>query len=128
MEHRAGYNRPNVPSVRFAFESACQIRACPVMTGLLAGSLTDAAGLGAVRTDLASVVPQVLGPARVSLRISHCDRDWLTRDRRWHERSQADRGFDRQPTQGPDVSQMACGTGDRRTRTEPARMGLASTP
>jgi hypothetical protein len=45
------------------------------MTGLLAGSLTDAAGLGAVRTDLASVVPQVLGPARVSLRISQCDRD-----------------------------------------------------
>ena len=49
------------------------------MTGLLADPLTDPAGLGAVRADLASVVPQVLEPARVSLRISHCDRDWLTR-------------------------------------------------
>jgi hypothetical protein len=65
MEHRAGYNRPNVPSVRFDFEPACQIRACPVMTGLRAGPLTDAVGLGAVRADLASVVPQVLAPARV---------------------------------------------------------------
>jgi hypothetical protein len=73
------------------------------MTGLLAGPLTDAAGLDAVRADLASAVQQVLEPARVSLRISHCDRDWLNRDRRWRERSQADRGFDRQPTQGPDV-------------------------
>ena len=33
------------------------------MTGLLAGPLTDAVGLDAVRADLASVVPQVLGPA-----------------------------------------------------------------
>jgi hypothetical protein len=57
------------------FESACQIRACPVLTGLLAGPLTDAVGLDAVRADLAGVVPQVLGPARVSLRISQCDRD-----------------------------------------------------
>jgi hypothetical protein len=73
------------------------------MTGLLAGPLTDAAGLGAVRADLASVVPQVLAPARVSLRMSQCDRDRLNRDRRWRERSQADRGFDRQPTQGPEV-------------------------
>ena len=73
------------------------------MTGLLADPLTDPAGLGAVRADLASVVPQVLEPARVSLRISHCDRDWLTRDRRWRERSQTDRGFYRQPTQRPDV-------------------------
>jgi hypothetical protein len=32
------------------------------MTGLLAGPLTDAAGLGAVRADLASVVQQVLEP------------------------------------------------------------------
>ena len=71
------------------------------MTGLLAGPLTDAAGPDAVRADLASVVQQVLEPARVSLRISHCDRDWLTRDRRWRERSQADGGFDRQPTHGP---------------------------
>jgi hypothetical protein len=31
--------RPYVPSVRFVFESAsCQIQACPVMTGLLAGA------------------------------------------------------------------------------------------
>jgi hypothetical protein len=73
------------------------------MTGLLAGPLTDAAGLDAVRADLASVVPQILEPARVWLRISRCDRDWLNRDRRWRERSQTDRGFDRQPTQGPDV-------------------------
>ena len=73
------------------------------MTGLLAGPLTDAAGLDAVRADLASVVPQVLEPARVWLRVSRCDRDWLDRDRRWRERSQADRGFDRQPTQAPDV-------------------------
>jgi hypothetical protein len=42
------------------------------MTGLLAGRLTDAAGLDAVRADLAGVVWQVLGPARVSLRISQC--------------------------------------------------------
>jgi hypothetical protein len=83
--------------------STCQIRARPVMTALLAGPLTDPVGLGAVRADLASVVPQVLGPARVWLRISHCDRDWLTRDRRWRERSRTDRGFDRQPAQGPDV-------------------------
>jgi hypothetical protein len=80
------------------------------MTGLLADPLTDPAGLGAVRADLASVVPQVLEPARVSLRISHCDRDWLTRDRRWRERSQADGGFDRQPTYGPVVT-LACGPG-----------------
>jgi hypothetical protein len=46
-----------------------------VLTGLLAGPLTDAVGLDAVRADLAGVVPQVLGPARVSLRISQCDRD-----------------------------------------------------
>jgi hypothetical protein len=32
------------------------------MTGLLAGPLTDAAGLDAVRADLAGVVRQVLGP------------------------------------------------------------------
>jgi hypothetical protein len=50
--------------------SACRIQACTVMTGLLAGPLTDAAGLDAVRADLASIVQQVLGPARVSLRIS----------------------------------------------------------
>ena len=103
MEHRTGSNRPYVPSVQSDFELACQIQACPVMTGLLAGPLADAAGPGAVRADLAGVVPQLLGPARVSLRISHCDRDWLNRDRRWRGRSQADRGFDRQPAQGPDV-------------------------
>ncbi len=40
------------------------------MTGLLTGPLTDTAGLDAVRADLASVVQQVLEPARVSLRIS----------------------------------------------------------
>jgi hypothetical protein len=49
------------------------------MTGLLAGPPKDATGLDAVRADLASVVQQVLGPARVSLWISHCHRDWLTR-------------------------------------------------
>ena len=59
------------------FDSACQIRACPVMTGLPAGPLTDAAGPDAVRADLASIVQQVPEPARVSLRISHCDRDLL---------------------------------------------------
>jgi hypothetical protein len=91
--------------------SACQIQACTVMTGLLAGPLTDAAGLDAVRADLAGVVQQVLGPARVSLRISHCDRDWLNRDRRWRERSHVDRGFDRQPAQAPDVFAVACRTG-----------------
>jgi hypothetical protein len=32
------------------------------MTGLLAGPLTDAAGLDAVRADLAGVVQQVLEP------------------------------------------------------------------
>jgi hypothetical protein len=85
----------------------------------MTGPLADAAGLGAVRADLASVVQQVLGPARVWLRISHCDRDWLTRDRRWHERSQADRGFDRQPTQGRMFSQLASGTGG--VRDPPAR-------
>ena len=62
MEHRAGSMRPNVPSGEIFFESACQIRACPVMTGLLAGPLTDAAGPDAVRADLASVVQQVLEP------------------------------------------------------------------
>jgi hypothetical protein len=41
-----------------------------VLTGLLAGPLAAAADLDAVRADLASVVPQVLGPARVWLRIS----------------------------------------------------------
>jgi hypothetical protein len=71
MEHQAGYNRPDVPSVRFFFESAPgQIQARPVMNGLPAGPLNDAAGLDAVRADLASVVQQVPGPARVSLRIS----------------------------------------------------------
>jgi len=69
----------------------------------MTGPLTDAAGPGAGCADLASVVPQVLEPARVSLRISHCHRDGLNRDRRWRERSQTDRGFDRQPAQGPDV-------------------------
>ena len=44
------------------------------MNGLLAGPLNDAAGLDAVRADLASVVQQVLGPARVSLWIRHRDR------------------------------------------------------
>jgi hypothetical protein len=44
------------------------------MTGLLAGPLTDAAAPDAVR-----VVQHVLEPARVSLRISRCDRDWLNR-------------------------------------------------
>jgi hypothetical protein len=73
------------------------------MTGLLAGPPKDATGLDAVRADLASVVQQLLGPARVSQWIRHCDRDWLTRDRRWRERSQTDRGFYRQPTQRPDV-------------------------
>jgi hypothetical protein len=95
--------RPYFPSGEIFFESACQIRACPVMTGLLAGPLADPAGLGAVRADVAGVVQQVLAPARVSLRMSQCDRDRLNRDRRWRERSQADRGFDRQPTQGPEV-------------------------
>jgi hypothetical protein len=33
------------------------------MTGLPAGPLKDAAGLDAVRADLASVVQQILGPA-----------------------------------------------------------------
>jgi hypothetical protein len=56
------------------------------MTGLPAGPLTDAAGPDAVRADLASIVQQVPEPARVSLRISHCDRDRLNRDRRWRER------------------------------------------
>ena len=73
------------------------------MTGLLAGRLKDPAGLDAVRADLASVVQWVLEPARVWLRISHCDWDWLNPDRRWRGRSQTDRGFGRQPTQGPDV-------------------------
>ncbi len=57
--------------------SACQIPACPVMTGLLTGPLTDTAGLDAVRADLASVVQQVPGAARVWLQISRCDRDLL---------------------------------------------------
>ena len=52
------------------------------MTGLLAGPLTDAAGLDAVRADLASAVQQVLEPARVSLRISQCDR--VGHFRTWH--------------------------------------------
>jgi hypothetical protein len=73
------------------------------MTGLLAGPLTDAAGLDAVRADLASTGQQVPGPARVSLRISPCDRNRLNRDHRWRQRSQTDRGFDPQPTQEPDV-------------------------
>ena len=67
------------------------------MTGLLAGPLADPAGLGAVRADVAGVVQQVLGPARVSLRISHCDRDGLTRGRRWRERSHTDRRLDCEP-------------------------------
>jgi hypothetical protein len=50
--------------------SASQIQAGTVTTGLLAGPPKDAAGLGAVSADLASVVQQVLPPARVSLRIS----------------------------------------------------------
>lgn len=91
------------------------------MTGLLAGPLTDAAGLDAVRADLASAVPQVLEPARVWLRVSQCDRDGLNRDRRWRERSQADRGFDPQPAQGPDVSQLACGTGSTTSAQCPHR-------
>ena len=91
----------------------------PVMTGLLAGPLTDAAGLDAVRADLASVVPQILEPARVWLRISRCDRDWLNRDRRWRERSQADRGFDPQPAQGPDV--FAAGMRHWGVRNPPAQ-------
>jgi hypothetical protein len=82
------------------------------MTGLLAGPLTDAVGLDAVRADLAGVVPQVLGPARVSLRISPCDRDRLNRDRRWRERSQTDRGFDSQPTRGPDDFTVGMRFGD----------------
>jgi hypothetical protein len=72
------------------------------MTGLLAGPVKDAASLDAVHADLASVVQQILGPARVSLRISLCDRGSLNRDRRSRERSQTDRGFDSQPTRGPD--------------------------
>jgi hypothetical protein len=44
------------------------------MTGLLVGPLTDPGRPGAVRADLAGVVPQVLGPARVWPRISQCDR------------------------------------------------------
>jgi hypothetical protein len=118
MEHRTGSNRPYVPSVQSDFELACQIQACPVMTGLLAGPLADAAGPGAVRADLAGVVPQLLGPARVSLRISHCDRDCLNRDRRWRGRSQADRGFDRQRRKGRMFSRLGCGTGE--TRKPPA--------
>ena len=82
-----------------------------MLTGLLAGLLTDAAGPGARRADLASAVQQVLGPARVWLRISQCDRDGLNRDRRWRKRSQADRGFDRQRAQGPDVFAVALGHG-----------------
>jgi len=68
------------------------------MTGLLRG----ATRLDAVRADLASVVREVLGPARVSLRISQCGWDWLNRDSRWRERSPADRGFDAQPARRPD--------------------------
>jgi hypothetical protein len=37
------------------------MQACPVMTSLLAGPLLDAAGLDAVRADLASVVQQGRG-------------------------------------------------------------------
>ena len=83
-----------------------------MLTGLLAGPLTDAVGLDAVRADLAGVVPQVLGPARVSLRISPCDRDRLNRDHRWRQRSQTDRGFDPQPTQEPDVFAVGMRHGD----------------
>ncbi len=43
------------------------------MTGLLAGMLKDATGLDAARADLASVVQQILEPARVSLWISQCN-------------------------------------------------------
>jgi hypothetical protein len=73
------------------------------MTGLQAITVKDATGLDAVRADLASIMQQVPGPARVSLRTSHCDRDRLNRDRHWHERSQADRGSDPQVAQAPDV-------------------------
>ena len=55
MEHKAGSMRPYVPQVRFAFESARRIRACPVMTGLLAGPLTDA-GASDHRLIVASMV------------------------------------------------------------------------
>jgi hypothetical protein len=86
------------------------------MTGLLAGPLTDPAGLGAVRADLASVVPEVLEPARLSLRISHCDRDWLTRtaagasDHRLIVASIVSR------RRGRMFSQLACGTGNHAAR------------
>jgi hypothetical protein len=52
------------------------------MAGLLAGPLKDAAGLDAVRADLASVVQQSWDPAAFRYGISYCGRDWLTRDRR----------------------------------------------
>jgi hypothetical protein len=55
------------PAGAFFRVSACQIQACTVLAGLL----TDPAGPDAAHADLASVVPQVLGPAPVSLRISH---------------------------------------------------------
>src|ERR1700734_368673 len=38
------------------------------------GAVKDVAGLGAVRADLARVVQQILGPARVPLRISPAER------------------------------------------------------
>jgi len=40
----------------------CQMQACTIMTGLRTGPLMGAAGLDAVRADLASAVPHVPGP------------------------------------------------------------------
>jgi hypothetical protein len=69
------------------------------MTGLLAGPLKDAAGLDAVRADLARVAQQFRDPP--AFRCASARRPGLAEPgRRWRERSQADRGFDRQPTSG----------------------------
>jgi hypothetical protein len=70
------------------------------MTGLLAGPLKDATGVGAVHADLAGVVQQVPGPARVSLRISPCDRGWLNLDRRGDEGYKQSEG----PTPGKQIA------------------------
>jgi hypothetical protein len=49
-----------------------------VLGGLLAGTVTDPAGLDAVRADLASVVQQVPGPARVPHGSAHAARPGRT--------------------------------------------------
>src|ERR1700734_175201 len=52
--------RPYVPQVRFVFESARRIRARPVMTGLLAGPLTEA-GASDHRLIVASIASRRKG-------------------------------------------------------------------